>query len=51
MPKMNQMNLESWKSSFFDSLKDILLFVGMTTIKHIYHKITTLILLIFANAN
>ena len=48
---MSQMNLESWKSLFFDSLKDILFFLGMTTIKNIYHQITALILRIFVKAN
>ena len=47
---MSQMNLESRKSFFFDSLKDILSILGMATVKHIYHPITALILLIFVNA-
>ena len=51
MPEMSQMNLESRKSFFFDSLKDILSILGMTTVKHIYHPITALILLIFVNAD
>ena len=51
MPEMSQMNLESRKSFFFDSLKDILSILGMTTVKHIYHPITALILLIFENAD
>ena len=50
MPEMSQMNLESRKKFFFDSLKDIF-FLGMITNKHIYYQITTLILLIFVNAN
>ena len=51
MPEMSQMNLESRKSFFFDSLKDILSILGMATVKHIYHPITALILLIFVNAD
>ena len=51
MPEISQMNLESRKSIFFDSLKDILFFLGMTTIKHIYHQSTALILLIFVIAD
>ena len=51
MPEMSQMNLESRKKFFFDSLKDILFFLGMTTVKHIYYQSTALILLIFVNAN
>ena len=50
MPEMSQMNLESRKKFFFDSLKDIF-FLGMITNKHIYYQITALILLIFVNAN
>ena len=50
MPEMSQMNLESRKS-LFDSLKEIPFFLGMTTIKHIYHPITALMLLIFKNAD
>ena len=42
------LNLEKF---FFDSLKEIPFFLGMTTIKHIYHPITALILLIFKNAD
>ena len=33
MPEMSQMNPESWKKFFFDSLKDI--FLGMTIFKHL----------------
>ena len=51
MPEMSQITLESRKSFFFDPLKDILFFLGMTTVKHIYHSITALILLIFVNAD
>ena len=51
MPEMSQMNLESRKKFFFDSLKDILFLLGMTTVKHIYYQSTALILLIFVNAN
>ena len=50
MPEMSQITLESLKSFFFDSLKDIF-FLGMTTVKHIYHPIIALILLIFVNAD
>ena len=50
MPEMSQMNLESRKKFFFDSLKDIF-FLGMITNKHIYYQITALILLIFVNAD
>ena len=50
MPEMSQMNLESRKKFFFDSLKDIF-FLGMITNKHIYYQIAALILLIFVNAN
>ena len=49
MAEMRQMNLESRKKFFFDSLKEI--FWGMTTFQHIYHQITALIRLIFVNAN
>ena len=50
MPEMSQITLESLKSFFFDSLKDIF-FLGMTTVRHIYHPIIALILLIFVNAD
>ena len=44
MPEMSQTNHESWKSLFFDSLKDFI-FIDMTTIQHNYHQITSLIVL------
>ena len=39
MPEMSQMNLESRKKFFFDSLKDILFVLGMTTVNIFITKI------------
>ena len=48
MPETSQMNLG--KVPFLISGKSYY-FLGMATIKHIYHQIAALILLTFVNAN